>query len=184
MSRFFRFDILLCAVALAGCAADRVASAPDAKAKAPWDASPVQTDSLVYHLRRTPSEYSAYVDAVYRNTTSDPVYFQRCAPESTAPMFGSRRTGPDSTRSFFTDWAWACVGGVPTGTLMPGDSVAVRVRFGSVDQPSMNPPLQPDELVGDFRVELYLCVRPETDSDHCVPAPQAQRSSNAFSVRY
>jgi hypothetical protein len=183
MSRPSRFGLLLAAV-VAGCAAERITTASVPGARPPWDASPVQTDSLIYHLRRTPGEFSAYVSAVYRNTTADPVYFARCNPAATGPMFWSRRTGPDSTRSFFTDWGWACVGGVPTGTLMPGDSLIVSVRFGSVDQPMMQPPLQPDELVGDFRVQLLLCVRPEQDSDHCSPSPQAQRSSNAFSVRY
>ena len=184
MRRLFRLDLLVCAAMLSGCAADRLASAPRTSARVPWDDSPVQTDSLVYHLRRTPDEYSAYVTAVYRNTTGDLVYNPRCSPTSTGPMFFSRRTGPDSLRSLFTDWGWGCMGNVPTGTFMPGDSVVVRVRFGSVDQPFMQPPLQPDELVGDFRVEPWLCAGPETNSDHCVLAPQAQRSSNAFSVRY
>src|SRR5262245_30877478 len=184
MSRISLARLLLCAIVLTACATERIATDPVMNAKPPWDASPVQTDSLIYHLRRTPGEFRAYVKAVYRNTTADPVYFPRCNAASTAPMFRGRRTGPDSTRSFFTDWGWACVGGVPTGTLLPGDSAVVSVPFGSVDQPMMQPPLQPDELVGDFRVELFLCVRPETDSDHCVWSPQAQRSSNAFTVRY
>lgn len=174
---------LLVSVALGGCAAQRSVGPAD-HGTPPWDTSRVQTDSLVYHLRRQPGEMSAYVTATYRNVTAAPVSFARCGTEATGPMYGARRTGTDSTRRFFTDWAWACVGGVPTGTLAPGDSVVVRVRFGSVDQPTMQPPLQPGDLVGDFRIELALCLRPETDSDLCRPVEQAQRSSNAFSVQY
>ena len=176
--------VLFWAASLTGCTSRPAPDAPLNQTKPPWDSSPVQTDSLVYHLRRNPGEYSAYVTAVYRNVTGAPVYFERCGNNSVGPMFGARRTGPDSTRRFFTDWAWACVGGVPTGTLNPNDSVVVRVRFGSVDQPTMQPPLQAGDLVGDFRIELSLCARPEMDSDRCAFSLQALRSSNAFTVRY
>jgi hypothetical protein len=171
-------------IALSACAAAQSASGPSGSAKPPWDSSPVQTDSLVYHLRREPSEYRATVTAVYRKRGPGAVYFARCNPASAGPMYNVRRTGADSSRRFFTSWAWACVGGVPTGTVQPGDSIVVQVRVGSLDQPGMRPPLQPADLTGDLRVELALCTRPETNSDHCSAPPQGQRSSNAFSVRY
>jgi len=150
------------------------------------DSSPVQTDSLVYHLRRSPTEPGAlaYVTAVYRNVGAGPVYFPRCTRNFAYPMYKLRRTGADSTRRLFTDWAFACVGGVPTGTIPPGDSVVIRVRVGSIDQPTMYPPLRPGDLIGDLRVELELCDHPSSDSDSCELAPQAKRSSNAFNVRY
>jgi hypothetical protein len=182
-NRISRFT-LGSAFMIAACSAGQTTVGLSGGAKPPWDSSPLQTDSLVYHLRRSPSEYSAYVTAVYRNMGIRPVYFARCNGTSTGPMFGLRRTGPDSTRRFFTDWAWACVGGVPTGTIQPGDSVVVRVRVGSVDQPAMQPPLQPGDLIGDLRIDLALCVRPSSDSDFCSAPPQNQRSSNAFNVRY
>src|SRR5438552_11056740 len=94
------------------------------------DNSPVQTDSLVYHLERRPSEYRAYVTATFTNKTSSPVYFARCNDESQTPMFGIRRTGPDSTKALFSDFAWACVGGVPTGQIPPGGKTTVRVPVG------------------------------------------------------
>lgn len=148
------------------------------------DTSPVQTDSLSYRLVRRPGEYRAYVVATYRNTTGAPVYFKRCTMEAPLPMFDMGRTGADSTRDFFVDWAWACVGGVPTGVLAPGASVTVRVPFGSVDQPNMQPPLRAEELVGVFRIYLSLCTQYLADSDDCVASPVAERRSNAFLVHY
>lgn len=148
------------------------------------DNSPVQTDSLVYHLKRLPSEYRAVVAATYTNQTPSPVYFARCNRESTTPMFGVRRTGPDSAKPLFLDWAWACVGGVPTGEIKPGASITVHAFVGSVDQPAMRPPLTPEQLVGLMRVTLQLCRNFSADSDYCEAVPDAERSSNAFLVTY
>jgi hypothetical protein len=179
MSQRLRLLAAAAVVALAACddAADPMA-VPDR------DASPVQTDSLAYTLARGPSAYRAVVTATYRNGGSAPVYFKRCMPNDPLPTVSVRRTGADSARTLFVDWAWACVGGVPTGTLAPGQSVTVRVPVGSVDQPQMQPPLRPEQLVGRLRVELDLCARFTAESDFCEPLPQPQRSSNAFLVRY
>ena len=178
---YFRVASLLLTAA---CSGDRNPISPSADGTPRWDASPLKTDSLTYHLRRSEGGYITYVTATYRNSGASPVHYARCNSASTGPMFGLRRTGTDSTRTFFTDWGWACVGGVPTGTIAPGDSVVLRVRVGSIDQPRMTPPLQPEHLVGDLRIELVLCARPSADSDYCAPSPQSQRSSNAFNVRY
>jgi len=148
------------------------------------DNSPVQTDSLVYHLERRPSEYRAYVTATFTNNTGSPVYFARCNGESQTPMFGIRRTGPDSTKALFSDFAWACVGGVPTGQIPPGGNTTVRVPVGSVDQPAMQPPLKPGELVGLMRVNFLLCRSYSADSDDCDAMPETERISNAFLVTY
>jgi hypothetical protein len=148
------------------------------------DDSPVQTDAMVYRLDRRPSEYRAYVTATFTNNTGSPVYFARCNSESHSPMFGIRRTGPDSTKALFSDFAWACVGGVPTGQILPGGSSTVRVPVGSVDQPAMQPPLKPEELVGLMRVSFLLCRSYSADSDDCAAVPEGERISNAFLVRY
>jgi hypothetical protein len=164
---------------LSACSNSQSIAAPPAR-----DDSPVQTDSLAYHLRRLPSEYRADVTATFINRSASPVYFARCNRQSTTPMFGVRRTGPDSTAKLFSGFAWACVGGVPTGEIPVGGSVTVRVPVGSVDQHAMQPPLKPEDLVGLMRVELSLCKKYSADSDYCDPSPQAQRSSNAFYVSY
>lgn len=148
------------------------------------DRSPVQADSLTYKLVRRPDEFRAFVSATYRNTTGAPVYFARCSPRDSLPMFGVGRTGADSMRSFFVDWDWACVGGVPTGIIAPGQSVSVRVAFGSVDQPRMEPPLRSEQLIGVFRIHLSLCRKYSSDSDSCELLPAAERRSNAFLVHY
>ena len=150
----------------------------------PRDNSPIQTDSVAYHLQRLPSEYRAYVTATFTNRSGSSVYFARCNEQSAGPMFGVRRTGPDSSARLFSDFAWACVGGVPAGEVPAAASVTVRVPVGSVDQHAMQPPLKPEELVGLMRVELSLCKRFTADSDDCDPLPQSQRSSNAFYVSY
>lgn len=188
MSRVWRVatGVIWTTVLLAACRtagidsdhADTVAAAP------PRDSSPVQTDSVSYRLARLPGAYRAWVMATYRNATGSPVYFKRCGGSDTLPMFGIARTGADSASSFFSDWAWACVGLVPTGTLAPGQSVTVRVQFGSVDQPNMQPPLRPEQLVGLFRIELALCETYSADSDRCVAPALAERRSNAFLVHY
>lgn len=148
------------------------------------DGSPINTDSLIYHLQRFPSEYRAFVTATYVNHTASAVYFARCNRQSTTPMFGLRRTGADSTRTLFVGWAWACVGGVPTGQILPGDSATVRVLLGSVDQPAMQPPLKPEDMVGLMRVDFLLCRKYAADSDDCDEMPQPARTSNAFLVTY
>ncbi|HKP16069.1 MAG TPA: hypothetical protein VJT85_08390 [Gemmatimonadaceae bacterium] len=148
------------------------------------DGSPVQTDAVVYRLRRMPGAYEATALATYVNRTGSPVYFQRCHPSLDGPIFGYFRTGPDSTRSLFTDTAWGCVGGMPPGVILPGDSVTVAVRLGAFDQPSMTPPLRPEEIVGQMRIWLSLCARPSADSGDCKSLPIEERQSNAFEVRY
>jgi hypothetical protein len=158
--------------------------ATDPNAAPVRDNSPVQTDSLVYHLERQRSEYRAYVTATFTNKTSSPVYFARCNADSQTPMFGIRRTGPDSTKVLFSDFAWACVGGVPTGRIPPGGQTTVRVPVGSVDQPAMQPPLKPEQLVGLMRVNLLLCRSYSADSDDCDAMPEMERVSNTFLVKY
>lgn len=147
------------------------------------DASPIQTDSVAYRLVRLPGEYRTYVNATYRNTTGGSVRYARCGNSSTGPMFGVTRTGPDSLRPYMQDIAWACVGGIPMGTIANGDSVVIRVPVGSGDQPRMQPPLQAADLIGLLRVNFLLC-KAVAHSDGCQALPPSQRQSNAFLVRY
>ena len=174
--------LLTAGIAL-GCGAASLTSLPVNEIP-PRDNSPIQTDSLLYHLQRLPSEYRAFVVAIYTNRTQSTVYFARCNRQSTIPMFGVRRTGADSSRSLFSDVAWACVGGVPTGAIAPGESVTIQAKLGTVDQLAMRPPLKLEDLVGLMRVELRLCRTFSTDSDYCDPVPDPQRISNAFLVTY
>ncbi|MGH7650708.1 MAG: hypothetical protein ACREMS_02595 [Gemmatimonadaceae bacterium] len=178
MTNTRRFVLVLIGWTLtSACSTDRNITGPSR------DDSPVQTDAVTYRLERLPSAYRAYVTATFVNRSASPVYFGRCNPQSTGPMYGLRRTGADSTAALFYDWAWACVGSVPAGEIPVGGSVTVRVPVGSVDQPSMQPPLRPEELVGLMRVELSLC-KDYSDSGDCVPLAQNLSSSNAFLVTY
>jgi hypothetical protein len=172
---------MLGAFMLAACSAS---AAMDSRLLSEGDGSSARTDSLVYHLTRTPGMYRAYVTTTYTNRTSAPVYFARCGSQATTPMYDLRRTGPDSTARLFIDWAWGCSGGGPTGSIAPGASVTVRVPVGSIDQPRMTPPLMPENLVGTMRVVFSICKAYVSDSDYCTGAPDAERQSNAFLVVY
>jgi hypothetical protein len=186
MPRLAHALLAVCAIGpLLACAdATGAIRPPDGMKPPERDDSPVQTDSLSYRLVRLPGEYRAYVIATYRNTTGAAVYFARCGNGATQPMFAMGRTGADSTRRFFIDWAWACVGGVLTGLIGPGQTVTVRAPFGTVDQPLLQPPLDPQDLVGTFRISLDLCARYSDDSDRCELLPENERRSNAFLIHY
>ena len=149
------------------------------------DNSPVQTDATVYYLRRATNAWTATAKATYVNRGTTPVFYARCGVGDYAgPLFGLRRTGPDSTRTFWSDIAWACVGGVPTGEIRAGDSLTIEVRLGAYDQPTMSPPLRPEDFTGLLRVVLQLCGAVSADSDRCQALPHGLRESNAFVVRF
>ncbi len=142
----------------------------------------MQTDSLVYHLRELPDRFDAYAIAVYTNRTGDFVYFARCTPEATVPITRLRRTGPDSTVGILGGIDWACVGGVPTGTVPPGGTLETRVWLGSLKSPYAVPPDRAEQRIGRFRIEFRLCARAATDSDECQNVPREARQSNEFDV--
>ena len=144
----------------------------------------VRTDAGVYVLARVDGGYEAEALATYTNTTSRIVYYQRCTREYPGPIYGLRRTGPDSTARTFLGTVWACVGGVPTGRVLPDATLSARVSLGSTDSPSAQPPITPGERVGRFRIEFSLCAQYADDSDDCVALPQAARESNAFELHF
>jgi hypothetical protein len=145
---------------------------------------PVVTDAVVYTLVRQPGGYAATALATYTNTTGRLVYYPRCTRESSAAMYGVRRTGEDSTARSSVLTVWACVGGVPTGRIPPGGSLSASVSLGSADSPGAQPPIAPEERVGRFRIEFALCARPAGDRGDCEALPQAARESNAFELRF
>ena len=148
------------------------------------DASPIRTDSVVYHLSPRGGGYQAIATATYRNRTSAPMYYARCGEgPAHGLVYGRRRTGADSTRALFSDELPVCGAGMAIGVLPPGDSLTVPVRLGSLPQPSMQPSLRLEDLTGLQRVVFRLCDRPVAASDDCAPLPLAGRQSNAFDVR-
>ncbi len=171
---------------LAGCAAAEplgvLPGDPNGPALAPArDGSPIRTDSLVYTLRRNHGTYDAYALAVYVNRSRKPVAYARCMPEDGGPMFDIVRAEPDTARAF-VGGVWACVGGVPTGKVAPGDSLIVPVRLGSTDSPAADPPITIAQRIGLFRITFALCARPSADSDACKQLPIEQRRSNVFRI--
>lgn len=172
-------SLKLLSIAIAGCAASN-ASGPQR------DGSPVQTDSVVYRLRRNQGAYEATAHATYVNRTGGTIYYVRCLPSDDFPIFGYFRVGPDSTRRLFTDTGWGCVGNVPVGVIRSGESLAVDVRLGALPQPQMRPPLRPEEIVGRMRIWFALahCASPTAPVEQCVSLPMTERQSNAFDVRF
>ncbi len=150
----------------------------------PGTPPPIVTNAVAYTLEREDGGYAAEALATYTNSTGRPVYYQCCTRESTGPIYGLRRTGADSTARSFLGGAWACVGGVPTGRVLPGGSLSARVSLGSTDSPQAQPPITPAERVGRFRIEFALCAQHVDDSDDCEALPQVARESNSFELRF
>lgn len=146
------------------------------------DDSPVQTDALTYRLVRQAGHYEARAVARYTNRTGAAVHYARCRRDSTGPIFWIVRAEPDQDPGHFVGSPWACVGGVPTGTLAPGATLEVEVWLGSTESPAANPPITMADRTGLFRILLELCTSPQKESDDCVPVPDAQRRSNPFRI--
>jgi hypothetical protein len=168
--------------AVLGCGT--TAPGPDDFNPLPGGRPPIATDAAEYVLAKVPGGYEAEAEAVYTNTTGRTVYYQRCTPEIEGPIHRIRRTGPDSTAEAWIGAAWACVGGVPTGRVRPGEMLRARVWLGSTESPQARPPITPEERVGQFRIEFALCTHYAADSDACEALPQAGRESNTFLVRF
>jgi hypothetical protein len=156
---------------------------PEDFALRPGAPPPVATDAAVYTLARVDGGYAGEALATYTNTTGRTVYYRRCMPESTGPIFGLRRTGADSSAPAFVGSVWACVGGVHTGRIRAGGTLSARVDLGSWDSPLAQPPVTADQRAGRFRIEFALCAEDAADSDSCEAIPQPARESNAFVVR-
>jgi hypothetical protein len=172
------------AIALAGAlACSDPEGDPDDFELRPGAPPPVATDADVYTLTRVDGGYTAEALATYTNTTGRTVYYRRCLPESTGPIFGLRRTGADSSAPALVGGVWACVGGVHTGLIRPGGTLSARVDLGSWDSPQAQPPVTTDQRVGRFRIEFALCAEDASDSSDCEALPQAARESNAFDLR-
>jgi hypothetical protein len=180
-----RNDARLTATALAAVLACSPTDVDPADFALPPGASPpIATDATVYTLTKVPGGYDAEAQAVYTNSTGRTVFYRRCHPESTGPIHGVRRTGPDSAASSIVGAFWTCVGGVPTGRVRPGGRLSAHVWLGSTDSPESQPPITPSMRVGQFRIVFALCAEYAGDSDGCEPLPLAASESDAFEVRF
>jgi hypothetical protein len=146
------------------------------------DNSPVQTDSLIYTLEYRSGVYEAEAVARYVNRTAGPVYFDRCMPHDQKPMYGLV-PAEDRQKRPVLGMAWACVGGVPPGSVAPGDSIHIPVWLGSLNAPYSDPPTTMADRTGCFRLLLRLVRSPGKDSDRSELLPEEQRRSNIFCVR-
>ena len=148
----------------------------------PGAPAPVTLDATVYTLARVPGGYEATAIATYTNQTGHQVYYARCRPDDATPTFSLVRTSPMTAPSV-VGTPWACVGGVPTGSLRPGATITIRVALGSSDSPLAQPAIQPEQRTGSFRVLLDLCVTRAAESADCVSLPESARQSEVFDLR-
>ena len=180
------FVPLLLVAAVFGCRPDP--TNPDERLSTLHGDVALQTNRTQYEAvrlggRGSPAQYGFTVEAVYRNTTGQPVWLGRCFPDSDTPMYGVRAIEADEAAY---DQAWACVGHdeqflVPPGTART-DVIQVRGpnAWGGCSAEGC---LGPDEHWGvlEGRFRLYYDVR-LAPGDGAERAPEALRMSNEFVV--
>ena len=145
------------------------------------DDSPIQTDSLIYGLRKIPGAYDATAIATYTNRSGSPVYFARCMHDATGPMYYRRRVSPDTITPFFGE-AWACVGGVQRGEVRPGGTLTVSVWLGSPESPYEA--IRPEQRIGLYRIDFELFAVPGVGRDSGDALPKREQQSNVFEVKF
>lgn len=176
-----RFLILGLAAAAVGC--QDVASPGSPITDPTASGIVIRSDSAVYQLRHVPGIYEATAIVTIANATGDRIYFPRCQPDDSLPMYGIRRSGAGSSGRSALGLPWACVGGAGSGSIAPRTMISVPVSLASGESPNSNPPITPDQRVGTFRVDFVLCRSPGTATE-CDQLPRALRQSNEFAVRF
>lgn len=147
----------------------------------PRDDSPLQTDRLVYTLAQRGLVYEAWAVVTYTNSRNSSVYFPTGCREN-RPTYHIVRPEGESIRASL-GLAWACVGGQPPMEIPPGTTRQDSVWLIGNASPHRNPPDDPRERVGLFRVRyrIYANVQDGREVD---PLPEAERQSNIFLVQY
>ena len=149
-----------------------------------WDDSPLRTDSLVYHLSKTNWAYDATASVTYTNTRNSPVYFERCMPDSSGPVYQLQRAVDRDLESVVGEGAWACGGGVPTGVVEPGQTLEFQVWVGSSLSPYANPSILHEERIGLYLIMLILFDHPTTNDSNDRPLSDDERRSNVFEIKF
>lgn len=138
------------------------------------------TDSLAYQTVMTTAGVAESIRVTYTNHWQTPVYFARCFPGDTAPMYDVVRAGPDSLVPLDLGSVWSCVGGASTGTLDPEDSVTLTIDL-SAHQPAGDT-LPVAHWTGSMQVLLALCWRYRSHSEQCEPLDRETMGSNVFTL--
>ena len=138
------------------------------------------TDSATYQTVMTSAGVAESIRVTYTNHQETPVYFARCHPGDTAPMYDVVRAGPDSLVPLDFASVWSCVGGASTGTLAPEDSVTLTIDL-SAHQPSGDT-LPVEHWTGSMQSLFTLCWRYRSDSEQCESLDQESMESNVFTL--
>jgi hypothetical protein len=127
----------------------------------------VATDTLV--LTASPSAVYVTVSLVLRNYTSRPLYIQDCG------AIAERNMG----KTWEVVWSPACLGGVPPGIVLPGDSVAFGLLLAAYKTNGAEPRFDPRMMPGSYRLVLPIghSTSPFSVTD---PLPLKQRTSPVF----
>jgi hypothetical protein len=127
----------------------------------------VATDTLV--LTASPSAVYVTVSLVLRNYTSRPLYIEDCG------AIAERNMG----KTWEVVWSPACLGGVPPGIVLPGDSVAFGLLLAAYKTNGAEPRFDPRMTPGSYRLVLPIghSTSPFSITD---PLPLKKRTSPVF----
>jgi hypothetical protein len=140
----------------------------------------VHTDSTQYQMTAVTGGISESVRVVYTNVLQRPVYFERCFPGDSRPMYDVVRAGPDSLTPLELRYVWGCVGGAPTGAVMPGATVSFDLDLTTFDDP--HTPVSITERSGSMQIVLRLCSGHRPESGDCDLLDRSYRESNLFTL--
>lgn len=174
MHRTSRLAALL---ALAGCASVLDPVAED---------TALATDQASYVARYQGGEgsyrqYGFTIVARFQNRTGEPVYLDRCYPDTPVPIYGVEFVdGAGGARESGFDPIWACVGHESQVVVRPGDTRVDTLRIHGPNSWDGRTGVPSGTLEGSFRLvyqagscrEVFRCF-----------LPREARSSSVFEVR-
>lgn len=172
-----RTSCLAALLTLAGCAAVLDPGVED---------TALATDQASYVARYKGGEgsyrqYGFTLVARFENRTGEPVYLERCYPNTPYPIFGIEIVGgTGALLESGYDRAWACVGHESQIVVQPGDTRVDTLRIHGPNSWDGHTKVPYGSLEGSFR----LVYQAGTCGDvfRC-PLPREARSSNVFEVR-
>lgn len=124
--------------------------------------------------------YGFTLVARFQNTGGEPVYLERCYPDSPVPVFGVERVGGAGGANSGYDPVWACVGHDSQIVVQPGETRVDTFRIRGPNSWDGRTGTPSGSLDGSFR--LVYQAGSCRDVFRC-QLPRKARSSNAFQVR-
>lgn len=146
---------------------------------------PLQTDRLLYDARLVEGEgnferYGFDVVVRFTNSTDQPLYLQRCYPDSRTPIYGVSPADAGAGVESAYDAVWACVGHDRQFVVGPGAARLDTLHILGPNSWDGRTHESRGALEGRFRLtyDIQVCG----GASYC-PAPRSASMSNAFDVR-